>query len=124
MLRRLMTQLAADCALLEELRVMDYSLLLGVHSRSTGWMSSPHATDRVRPPLLMHNSAVPDPPCLDWSFRFLQWIRSQGARHRHSCVGACLCDSFQGVVQARNQLMSTLRLGDAGLTSQQNLMSH
>ena len=42
-----MTQLAADCALLEELRVMDYSLLLGIHARSTGWMSSPHATDRV-----------------------------------------------------------------------------
>ncbi len=42
-----MTQLAADCALLEELRVMDYSLLLGIHSRSTGWLSSPHATDRV-----------------------------------------------------------------------------
>ena len=45
--RRLMTQLAADCALLEELRVMDYSLLLGIHSRSSGWTSSPHATDRV-----------------------------------------------------------------------------
>lgn len=43
-----MTQLAADCALLEDLRVMDYSLLLGIHARSTGWMSSPHATDRVR----------------------------------------------------------------------------
>ena len=42
-----MTQLAADCALLEELRVMDYSLLLGIHSRSTGWLSSPHATDKV-----------------------------------------------------------------------------
>ena len=44
---RLMTQLAADCALLEELRVMDYSLLLGIHARSSGWTSSPHATDRV-----------------------------------------------------------------------------
>lgn len=42
-----MTQLKADCALLEELRVMDYSLLLGIHSRSTGWLSSPHATDKV-----------------------------------------------------------------------------
>ena len=42
-----MTQLTADCALLEELRVMDYSLLLGIHSRSTGWLSSPHATDKV-----------------------------------------------------------------------------
>ena len=47
---RLMTQLAADCALLEELRVMDYSLLLGIHSRSTGWLSSPHATDKVHHP--------------------------------------------------------------------------
>ncbi len=45
--RRLMDQLAADCALLEELRVMDYSLLLGVHYRSTGWASSPPATDKV-----------------------------------------------------------------------------
>ena len=45
--RRLMTQLAADCSLLEELRVMDYSLLLGIHARSSGWTSSPHATDRV-----------------------------------------------------------------------------
>ena len=45
--RRLMTQLAADCALLEELRVMDYSLLLGIHARSSGWTSSPHATDRA-----------------------------------------------------------------------------
>ncbi len=44
---RLMDQLAADCALLEELRVMDYSLLLGVHYRSTGWMSSPPVTDKV-----------------------------------------------------------------------------
>ncbi|CAL8463328.1 g2862 [Coccomyxa elongata] len=43
---RLMDQLAADCALLEELRVMDYSLLLGVHYRSTGWMSSPPVTDK------------------------------------------------------------------------------
>ncbi|EIE18182.1 PIP5K-domain-containing protein [Coccomyxa subellipsoidea C-169] len=43
---RLMDQLAADCALLEELRVMDYSLLLGVHYRSTGWASSPPATDK------------------------------------------------------------------------------
>lgn len=42
-----MDQLAADCALLEELRVMDYSLLLGVHYRSTGWASSPPATDKV-----------------------------------------------------------------------------
>ncbi len=42
-----MDQLAADCALLEELRVMDYSLLLGVHYRSTGWMSSPPVTDKV-----------------------------------------------------------------------------
>ncbi|KAK9917488.1 hypothetical protein WJX75_004962 [Coccomyxa subellipsoidea] len=43
---RLMDQLAADCSLLEELRVMDYSLLLGVHYRSTGWASSPPATDK------------------------------------------------------------------------------
>jgi hypothetical protein len=51
-LRRLMDQLAADCALLEELRVMDYSLLLGVHYRSTGWTSSPPVTDKVDAPPL------------------------------------------------------------------------
>ena len=28
-----MTQLKLDCELLEELRVMDYSLLLGIHYR-------------------------------------------------------------------------------------------
>lgn len=49
--RRLMAQLAADCALLEELRVMDYSLLLGVHSRSAeGYTSAELITDRVRRP--------------------------------------------------------------------------
>jgi uncharacterized membrane protein YgcG len=32
---RLVRQLAEDCALLEELRVMDYSLLVGVHFRQT-----------------------------------------------------------------------------------------
>ena len=48
--RRLFAQLAADCALLEELRVMDYSLLLGVHSRSAeGYTSTELVTDRVRP---------------------------------------------------------------------------
>lgn len=46
-----MAQLAADCALLEELRVMDYSLLLGVHSRSAeGYTSAELITDRVRRP--------------------------------------------------------------------------
>ena len=62
--RRLMGQLAADCALLEELRVMDYSLLLGVHFRNSGWTSSPPVTDRVRAsspnsPLKTH----PQAPC-------------------------------------------------------------
>lgn len=42
-----MKQLAADCALMEELRVMDYSLLLGVHYRSPGYASSPQVTDKV-----------------------------------------------------------------------------
>lgn len=42
-----MLQLHADCALLEELKVMDYSLLLGVHVRSNreGY-SSAVPTDR------------------------------------------------------------------------------
>ena len=44
-----MKQLAADCALMEELRVMDYSLLLGVHYRSPGYASSPQVTDKVNP---------------------------------------------------------------------------
>ena len=56
--RRLFAQLAADCALLEELRVMDYSLLLGVHSRSAeGYTSTELVTDRVRP--LPHRVVVP-----------------------------------------------------------------
>ena len=55
--RRLMDQLAADCSLLEELRVMDYSLLLGVHYRSTGWASSPPATDKV--PNNFHTDLTP-----------------------------------------------------------------
>ena len=42
-----MKQLAADCALMEELRVMDYSLLLGVHYRSPGYASSPQVTDKA-----------------------------------------------------------------------------
>ena len=58
-----MTQLAADCALLEDLRVMDYSLLLGIHARSTGWMSSPHATDRVRVCYLGLWASIQPPPC-------------------------------------------------------------
>ena len=45
---RLLRQLQADCALLTELRVMDYSLLLGVHYRSPGYQTSPQITDRVR----------------------------------------------------------------------------
>ncbi len=47
-----MRQLAADCALMEELRVMDYSLLLGVHYRSPGYASSPEVTDKAS----THNS--------------------------------------------------------------------
>ena len=47
-----MKQLAADCALMEELRVMDYSLLLGVHYRSQGYASSPQVTDKVHPYLM------------------------------------------------------------------------
>lgn len=43
---RLMKQLTADCSLMEELRVMDYSLLLGVHYRSPGYASSPQVTDK------------------------------------------------------------------------------
>ncbi len=35
--------------LLEELRVMDDSLLLGVHYRSPGYASSPQVTDKVNP---------------------------------------------------------------------------
>ncbi len=50
MLCRLLRQLQADCALLTELRVMDYSLLLGVHYRSPGYQTSPQVTDRVRWP--------------------------------------------------------------------------
>ena len=46
-LRRLTEQLAADCALLEALRVMDYSLLLGVHY-CRGLQPTPLTTDRVR----------------------------------------------------------------------------
>ena len=37
---------------------MDYSLLLGIHARSTGWMSSPHATDRVRASTTVLTGAV------------------------------------------------------------------
>lgn len=44
-----MWQLAKDCALLEELKVMDYSLLLGVHHRNINYFSSPPATDKVLP---------------------------------------------------------------------------
>ena len=44
---RLTEQLAADCALLEALRVMDYSLLLGVHYRA-GPQATPVNTDLVR----------------------------------------------------------------------------
>ena len=43
---RLAWQLQKDCQLLEELRVMDYSLLLGLHFRSPDYGSTPHA-DRV-----------------------------------------------------------------------------
>ncbi len=53
-----MKQLAADCALMEELRVMDYSLLLGVHYRSPGYASSPQVTDKVILSLWLHCSAT------------------------------------------------------------------
>ena len=35
------------CKLMEELRVMDYSLLLGVHYLSPGYTSSPQVTDKA-----------------------------------------------------------------------------
>ena len=44
---RLAGQLKEDCRLLEELRVMDYSLLLGIHFRSPDYGSTPQATDKV-----------------------------------------------------------------------------
>ena len=44
---RLAFQLQKDCQLLEELRVMDYSLLLGLHFRNPDYGSTPHATDKV-----------------------------------------------------------------------------
>ena len=47
MRHRLTEQLEADCALLESLRVMDYSLLLGIHYRSGGHHLTPLTTDRV-----------------------------------------------------------------------------
>ena len=47
MLSRLAGQLREDCRLLEELRVMDYSLLLGIHFRSPDYGSTPQATDKV-----------------------------------------------------------------------------
>lgn len=43
---RLQWQLAQDCKLLEQLKVMDYSLLLGVTMCNPGYGSSP-PTDRV-----------------------------------------------------------------------------
>ena len=49
-----MKQLAADCSLMEELRVMDYSLLLGVHYRSPGYASSPQVTDKVHCSIACH----------------------------------------------------------------------
>ena len=51
-----MTQLKRDCELLEELRVMDYSLLLGIHYRNPGYASSPPATDKVKLALPPHDS--------------------------------------------------------------------
>ena len=44
---RLTEQLEADCGLLESLRVMDYSLLLGIHYRGGGHHLTPLTTDRV-----------------------------------------------------------------------------
>lgn len=48
-LSRLLAQLAADCTFLEDIRVMDYSLLMGVHSRGRGETSaSAFNTDKVQ----------------------------------------------------------------------------
>ena len=47
--RRVSSQLSADCGFLEDIRVMDYSLLMGVHCRYYGETSgSPLNTDKVR----------------------------------------------------------------------------
>ena len=47
--RSLLAQLAADCSFLEDIHVMDYSLLMGVHCKSFGETSaSPLNTDKVR----------------------------------------------------------------------------
>lgn len=57
---RFTEQLEADCALLESLRVMDYSLLLGVHSRSGGFLAaSMPLADKV--PRLPCRGALPPP---------------------------------------------------------------
>ena len=48
-LRSLLAQLAADCSFLEDIHVMDYSLLMGVHCKSFGETSaSPLNTDKAR----------------------------------------------------------------------------
>ena len=70
---RLTKQLAHDCALLEELRVIDYSLLLGVHYRSPGYASSPQVTDRV--PICMH-------ACMSWCLYAWQLTACQAV---HCC---------------------------------------
>ena len=54
MVSRLAGQLREDCRLLEELRVMDYSLLLGIHFRSPDYGSTPQATDKVSMPSRLH----------------------------------------------------------------------
>ena len=49
---QLMGQLGRDCALLESLRVMDYSLLLGVHYLSWGadkWIAPQIKVGRTKP---------------------------------------------------------------------------
>ncbi len=49
---QLMGQLGRDCALLESLRVMDYSLLLGVHYLSWGadqWIAPQIKVGRIKP---------------------------------------------------------------------------
>ena len=61
--RRVMLQLSHDCGFLEDIRVMDYSLLLGVHCpRTAGDTSAASAnnTDKVRG----LSGAVGSPRCM------------------------------------------------------------
>lgn len=84
-LRRLLWQLGEDCRLLEQLKVMDYSLLLGVSFCNPGYGSSP-VTDRVPPPC----HALPLLPRLhdamgSWDAR----------RHVHACCTAVVLPRFK-----------------------------